>query len=138
MNVRISIVVFAALLRIGVSASAAVSEADAVRTIVGEAAGEGARGMRAVASVLRTRGSLAGFYGYKAKHVDKQPAWVWEQARRAWRESATKNYANGATHFESTDFKRPDWSKGMTVVAHIGRHRFFRRRRPRAVQEGFG
>ena len=113
-NVRIGVVALAVLLRIGVSASAAVSERDAVRAIVGEAAGEGVNGMRAVASVLRTRGSLKGFYGYHGKHVDKQPAWVFEQARRAWRESATKDYANGATHFESTDFKRPTWSRGMT------------------------
>lgn len=124
-NVRIGIVALSVLLRVSVS-SAAVSEEQAVRTLIGEAANQGLSGMRAVASVIRTRGSLQGFCGTKAKHIDKQPAWVWEQARRAWRESATTEFANGATHFESTDFKRPAWTKGMTMVARIGRHEFWR------------
>lgn len=124
-NVQIGLLVLAGLLR-GSECNAEVSEREAVRCIVGEAANQGLSGMRGVASVLRRRDSLQGFCGTKAKHIDKQPAWVFEQARRAWRESATKDYANGATHFESTDFKRPDWSKGMTIVAHIGKHRFFR------------
>lgn len=114
------------LLIIALPAVAQVSERDAVRTIIGEAAGEPYAGKLAVASVLRTRGSTKGFVGLHAKHIDRQPAWVWEQARRAWRESATRDYANGATHFESTDFKRPTWSKGMTIVAHIGKHNFFK------------
>lgn len=121
------------LLRLGVallaSASAVaaqLSERDAVRAIVGEAAGESYQGKLAVASVLRRRGSLQGFYGYHGKHVDRQPAWVFEQARKAWRESAVKDYANGATHFESTDFKRPAWSLRMREVLRIGKHVFFR------------
>lgn len=106
--------------------AAQVSERDAVRAIIGEASGEGFNGMRAVASAIRNRGTLQGVYGLNAKHVDRQPAWVWAQARKAWAESAAKDYANGADHWESTDFKRPAWSLRMRLVLVLGKHRFFK------------
>ncbi len=116
-----------ALMLVSMSAIAAqISERDAVRAIVGEAANQGADGMRAVASAIRNRGTLQGVYGLNAKHVDLQPAWVFEQARKAWHASATKDYANGADHWESVDFKRPAWSRNMRVVLVLKKHVFFK------------
>lgn len=98
----------------------------AIRTLIGEASGEGERGMQAVAEVIRRRGSLKGFYGLNAPHVDKQPAWVWKRARKAWEASKTSNITNFATHFESKDFKTPYWAKGRQPCAVIGKHLFYR------------
>lgn len=107
-------------------ARAAVSEAQALRILIGEASGEGERGMQAVGEVLRRRNSTRGFYGLKAPHVDKQPAWVWKMARAAWMKSAASNITKGATHFEGTDFKTPKWARGLTPVTIIGKQKFFR------------
>ena len=105
---------------------AQVSDADGARALVGECANCGERGMQAVAEVIRRRGSLRGIYGFKASHVDHEPAWVWDQARKAWRASATSNISNGADHFESVDFKTPAWAKGVAPVSTVGKHRFYR------------
>jgi spore germination cell wall hydrolase CwlJ-like protein len=83
--------------------------------------------MTAVAEVIRRRGSLRGIYGLNAPHVDKEPSWVWTQAKKAWDDSATSDITHGATHFESTDFKTPYWTKGMKEVAHIGKHKFYKK-----------
>lgn len=99
---------------------------NAVRAIIGEAAGEGERGMQAVAEVIRRRGSLNGFYGLNAPHVDKQPEWVWKRARRAWKAAEKSNLTNGATHFESVDFPTPYWAKGRRPCAVIGKHQFYK------------
>lgn len=115
-----------AMLLATAASAAEISERDAVRAIVGEAANQGADGMAAVASAIRNRGSLKGVYGLHAKHVDRQPAWVFAQARKAWAESAKKDYANGASHWESTDFKRPAWSKNMQVALVLKKHVFFK------------
>lgn len=108
------------------AARAAITEAQALRILIGEASGEGARGMQAVGEVLRRRNSTRGFYGLNARHVDKQPAWVWNMARRAWKESAASNITKGATHFEGTCFKTPKWARGMTPTITIGKQRFYR------------
>ena len=97
----------------------------AIRAIIGEASGEGLKGMQAVGEVIRRRGSLKGVYGFKAPHVDKEPEWVWKMARKAWKDSEFSNLSNGATHFESTDFKNAYWMEDMECVAHIGKHRFY-------------
>ena len=96
----------------------------AIKTVMGEARGEGYKGMLAVAEVLRRRDSVKGFYGFKAKF--NEPKWVWDLARKAWNDSLKTNTTNGATHFESTDFKKPTWAKKMKVVAHVGKHVFYK------------
>jgi spore germination cell wall hydrolase CwlJ-like protein len=82
--------------------------------------------MQAVGEVIRRRNSLRGIYGFKADHVDHEPAWVWDQARKAWRASATSNITKGADAFESTDFKTPYWARGLAPVSTVGKHRFFK------------
>lgn len=107
--------------------SAAVSERDAVRAIVGEASNQGERGMLAVACAIRNRGTLQGVLGLKAKHVDRQPAWVWERARKAWRESATRDVTGRATHWDNIRaFGKPYWAVSMTKTVTIGDHTFYR------------
>lgn len=97
-----------------------------VRAIIGEAASEGYEGMLAVAEGIRNRGTLKGVYGFNADFVDKEPDWVWEQASKAWDASKSSDTIKGATHWESTDFPVPPWSKGMDTVAHIGKHKFYK------------
>ena len=107
-------------------ARAEVPEAQAIRILIGEASGEGERGMQAVAEVLRRRNSTRGFYGLNAPHVDKQPAWVWSMARRAWKKSSASNITRGADHFEGTDFRTPKWARGKVPVATIGKQKFYK------------
>ena len=107
---------------------AEVDESQAIRAIIGEASGEGYNGMLAVACAIKNRGTLKGVYGVKAKHVDKEPKWVWDLARKAWKESASKDITNGATHWESTDFDVPYWAKSMTISCVIGKHIFYKQK----------
>ena len=106
--------------------SAEITQEQAIRAIIGEASGEGLEGMTAVAEVIRIIGSLRGIYGVNARHIDKEPDYVWKMAYKAWQDSETSNLTHGATHFESTDFKTPYWAKEMKEVAHIGKHKFYK------------
>jgi spore germination cell wall hydrolase CwlJ-like protein len=114
------------------SAQARVTDADAVRAIIGEAANQGNRGMLAVACAIRNRDKagaspLAGVYGLQARHVDHEPAWVWARARAAWIRSATADITAGATHWENTAaFGVPYWARTMTATVTVGNHRFFK------------
>lgn len=69
------------------AAGLSLSEEKAIRAIIGEAAGEEYQGMLALACGLRNRGTLKGVYGLNAKHIDKEPGWVWDLAKKAWKES---------------------------------------------------
>ena len=83
--------------------------------------------MKAVAEGIRNRGHLKGVYGLKAKHVDREPKWVWKLAEKAWIESQTSNLVKGADHWENTeDFGVPYWASSMTETAKIGKHTFYR------------
>jgi len=127
-NVRIGIFALSVLLRGSqLIAGAAVSEADAVRAIIGEASNQGERGMLAVACAIRNRGTLQGVYGLKAKHVDKQPAWVFDRARKAWAESAKADITGGANHWENVKaFGQPRWAAKMTKTVLVKDHQFYR------------
>lgn len=104
-----------------------ISDRDAVRTIVGEAANQGEHGMVAVGNVIRNRGHLRGMYGLKNPMVDRQPRSVWRTARRAWHKSAALDVTRGATHFENTKaFGRPSWAAKMRVTVVIKDHTFFK------------
>ena len=61
-----------------------VMKKDAIRAIIGEAGNQGRRGMLYIACAIRNRGTLQGVYGFKAKHVDREPKWVWDMAREEW------------------------------------------------------
>lgn len=106
-------------------AEAAIKDKDAVRAIIGEASGEGYRGMLAVACGIRNRGTLKGVYGLHARHVDKEPGWVWDLARKAWKESEHNDIVGGAGHWEMSS-RIPWWAKGMIVTAKIGHHTFYK------------
>lgn len=102
------------------------TDENCIRACIGEASGEGYQGLLAVACAIRNRGTLKGVYGVNAKHVDKEPKWVWDRARKAWEESANKDITNGATHWESTNFKVPYWAKNMEITLKLGKHIFYK------------
>lgn len=105
----------------------AIPEELAVKAIMGEASNQGADGMLAVACAIRNRGTLRGVYGVKAKHIYKEPKQIWDQARAAWRKSASFDCTNGATHWENTKaFGTPTWAKKMQLVYVCKDHRFYR------------
>lgn len=104
------------------------SDSQAIKAIIGEAESEGYQGMLAVACALRNRGTLEGVYGANSKRVREKlyPKYVHEKASKAWAESIKRDVVNGATHWESTDFKRPYWADSMREVARIGKHIFYK------------
>ncbi len=106
---------------------AAIVPADlAIRAIIGEASNQGYRGMLALASGIRNRGTLQGVYGLKAKHVDNEPEWVWELAKKAWDESEF-NRTHTGTHWENIKaFGEPYWAKTMEVVYSFKDHVFYK------------
>jgi hypothetical protein len=99
----------------------------AIRAIVGEAANQGERGMLTLAGAMRNRGHLRGVYGLKNPCADKQPAWVWARAERAWAMSATNDLSHGATHWENVKaFGTPYWARTMTITVVEKDHTFFK------------
>lgn len=97
-----------------------------VRAIIGEASAEGYEGMLAVACAIRNRGTLKGVYGLKAKHVDRQPQWVWRMASKAWEESGTRDITQGATHWHNVEREGHNyWTRKLRQTVKIGSHTFF-------------
>ena len=114
------------LLLIPLTCFAEVPESKAVRAIIGEASNQGYQGMLAVAVGIRNRNTLKGVYGLNAKHIDKEPMWVWEQAKKAWKESETNRIHSG-THWENIkEFGTPYWVKGMVEVYRYKDHIFYK------------
>lgn len=108
--------------------AASFTEAQAVRAVIGEASGEGYAGMLAVSCALRNRGTLKGVYGFNAAHVDREPAWVWDMAQKAWNESASHDVTNGATNWHNLGREGENyWTKTMTKTATIGQHVFYKK-----------
>lgn len=112
-------------------ACAAVPRQDAIYAIIGEAEGEGARGMLAVACAIRNRGTLKGVYGLHANRVINREfsEITLQTATHAWDLSSDSDnckFIDGATHWEGTKFKTPYWAKGMQVTATIGNQRFYK------------
>lgn len=100
--------------------AADIAPPDAVRAIVGEAAGQPYAVKLGVAAAIRHRGTLRGVYGLTAAHNATEPAWVWRDARRAWTESATTDPVKGADHFGNASDVAKGTFAGMTLVAIIG------------------
>jgi hypothetical protein len=99
----------------------------AVKAIMGEASNQGYKGMLAVAGAIHNRGTLKGVYGVKARHIYKEPQWVWAMAKKAWLESATNDITNGATHWENIKaFGKPYWVKSMVKVFEYKDHIFYK------------
>jgi len=96
------------------------------RAIIGEASNQGYDGMLAVAVGIRNRGSLYGVYGLNAKHIDKEPEWVWRLAKKAWEESKDNRIHTG-THWENIkEFGEPYWVKSMVEVYRYKDHVFYK------------
>jgi hypothetical protein len=119
-----SLVIFLLCVSASLRLSAApISNSDAVRAIVGEAAGQPYIVKLAVAEAIHNRGTLCGVYGLNAAHNRTEPAWVWRDGRRAWAQSKTTAITHGATHFGN----RSDVLKGtftglkLTCVLGTGR-----------------
>ena len=107
----------------------AIDDEQAIRAIIGEASNQGYKGMLAVAVGIRNRGHLRGVYGVKAKHVDKQPEYVREQATRAWAE-AEYNRIHEGDHWENIKaFGKPYWVESMDKVYEYKDHVFYKPRR---------
>lgn len=78
------------------------SEQKYVDSIVGEAGGEGYEGMLAVASAIRNRmkvpyykkDPLRGVFGKNASHIKKEKSEVFVTARKAWKDSLSKDTVN--------------------------------------------
>lgn len=100
----------------------------AIRAIMGEASNQGRQGMLAVAVGIRNRGTLDGVYGVKAKHVDKEPDWVWEIAKEAWINSENNRIHDG-DHWENIKaFGKPYWVDSMIEVYRYKDHVFYKLR----------
>ena len=99
----------------------------AVKIIVSEGADQGLKGMICIAEVLRLRGSIKGFYGYKSKSMKKEPKSVWELAAKAWEQSRHTNYTKGADHFENIkSFGLPWWAKYCVKTYEYKDHVFYK------------
>jgi hypothetical protein len=105
----------------------ALTEAEAVSCIVGEASGQSYQEQVAISEALRNRGTTKGVYGCNAKHNKSEPAWVWARCKKAWRESAGTNLVKSATFWEGDSFKTPYWASQMSVTAHVGQTRFWKK-----------
>lgn len=100
----------------------------AVRGIVGEAGNQGYIGMLAVACAIRNRSTLHGVYGVKGKQINKEPKWVWDLAKKAWKESERRDITNGATHWENIKaFGKPYWVRKMVKVYSYKDHVFYKK-----------
>lgn len=96
----------------------AVNSDLAIRAIIGEAGNQGYTGMLAIAGAIRNRGTLKGVYGVKAKHINKEPKWVWDMAKKAWLESATNDITNGAQYWGSIHCDK-NWLKKMELAGYV-------------------
>ena len=106
--------------------AAELPEAKAVRAILGEAGGTGFQGMVAVACALRHRGTFHGVYGLNNPVVDKQPAWAWKLARRAWMASQKLDTVAGANHWGNAQDVAKGTFTGMQFTVAVGGNYFFR------------
>ncbi|HRC26301.1 MAG TPA: cell wall hydrolase [Alphaproteobacteria bacterium] len=138
-----------------VAAAYRTREADILaRTLWGEARGEGTAGMQAVAAVVLNRVALAEarggmWWGVDVISVCLKP-WqfsCWNRADPNYRSLSAvgledpyfrnailiaraalagrlRDPTGGATHYHATGV-RPDWAKGVTPTATIGRHVFY-------------
>jgi hypothetical protein len=81
--------------------AAEIPEPRAVNALIGEAEGEGYRGMLAIGCAIRNRGTLQGVYGEHAPRVvhHKYNLKTYALAVQAWRDSAKEDITDGADHW---------------------------------------
>lgn len=116
-----------AVLLFSFAANAAINDADAVRTIVGEAGGEPYNAQVGIGNVILNRGSIKGFYGFNNAYLNKQPASVWTSARKAWAEAKTHDITHGCKYAGGEiDDKYFQNKLGLKPEITIGHVRFYK------------
>lgn len=109
------------------------TDENCIKACIGEASSQGYLGLLAIACAIRNRGTLKGVYGVNAKHVDKEPAYVWTMARKAWADSAVKDITNGGQFWGSVHCDK-DWikkmeQKGFVKTFEYKDHKFYKEKR---------
>jgi hypothetical protein len=103
------------------------NDKNCIKAAMGEARGEGYKGLLAICCAIRNRGSLKGVYGTKAKF--KEPKWVWKLAKKAWKESKAKRIHSGdhwgSIHCDKAWLKQMR-AKGFTRVYSYRGHIFYK------------
>jgi len=100
-----------------------------IRAIIGESSDQGYKGMLAVACGIRNRGTLKGVYGLNSPHIDKEPQWVWDMAKRAWKESEY-NRVHSGTHWHNVKREGENyWTIKMIKVYEYKDHVFYKERK---------
>lgn len=103
-----------------------------IKSIIGEAEGEGYPGMLAIALAIRNRGTLHGVYGLHAprviKHLYSEHTYL--LATKAWKNSEySVDITNGATGWGNVEdiniFKTHTWFSRYRITAKIGHHWFY-------------
>lgn len=113
-------------------ALAQVPSSKAVLSIVGEAEGEGAEGMLAVADAIRNRESLKGVYGLRSYRVRHHlySNYILHQAEVMWLLSKHKDITNGATGWGSDEdlnkFCGESWWAHCVLTARVGNQWFYK------------
>lgn len=117
------------------ASGAEIPEAKAVHCILGEAQGEGKRGIDLVASALRNRGTTQGVYGCRADLKRDMPylkaVGLYDHAVEAWRNSAKVDLVSGATYWGSLHIDG-EWiatmrRKGYTKTLEYRGHEFYKK-----------
>lgn len=119
----------------------------AIKTIIGEASGEGLKGEVAVANVIRNRAKANTWYGQDVdsvclkkwqfsfwndkalaeKKLSKVNVATWQTASKAWAISEDTDVTDGATHYCRWD-SWPKWrtDRRMIFIRQIGQHVFYK------------
>ena len=101
------------------------NDKNCIRAIIGESSSQGFKGMLAAACGIRNRGTLKGVYGLNAKHVDNEPQWVFDLAKKAWEESEHNRIHTGTNWENIKVFGEPYWVKSMVKVYEYKDHIFY-------------
>lgn len=117
--------------------SFAFSSAELETCALGEARGEGVKGMTAIVQAIQNRKSLSGVYGCSADLKSVTPA-ERALARKALRASSGKDITAGADHWGNASdvkaFKRSAWFKNCRQTVKIGNHYFSKCTKPTTKQ----
>ena len=133
--IRMGICLIAVLVS-GVNAFAYVVPDNLWKGLLVEAGNQGKNGMYRVACVVRNRLALGmnhGLCGLKRNDLDgfvRREGRIKEKeakeiVRKVFQERG-EDVTNGATHFESIDFREPRWAKKMVYLGQYKKHKFYK------------
>ena len=118
---------FSLALGLALSASAQISDTDAVRAIIGEGANQGDAAIAGIASAIHNRGTLHGVYGLTNPSVDVASDALWARARRAWNLAKNGVDAAAGCQFFGCPTDVPWFHKhGFIAVKTIGQITFYK------------